>query len=202
MTEEERQAYIDEVFGSSSDDSNGDGGSSNDDEDAEASVSGLSNDFFRPEFTPESSEEEELTAAVSPPTYGKYAPNANWRFFLNTLSAASAKVYEDRIADFFQWWGAKHYLWRGSMNEAVLAYFNFKRAEKLRSESLRYAGSVFNGWYAMFHKFYQMCGFGLLLTELPALGMACKSWLKKHRTKKSKTFSKGTRFLFFLFSIF
>lgn len=34
--------------------------------------------------------------------------------------------------------------------------------KKLNSRKHRYDGFVFNGWYAMFHELYQMCGLVLL----------------------------------------
>lgn len=184
-TAEYNEKAMREVFGYSSDEDfaeEGDG-SSNDEEDTNNAVYALGTDYIRG-----------AAVNVSSPHSGiydiqPYLNNPNMKFFLASLTAASAKVYQDRYEDFFRFWNTSPHS-NLDMNHALLQYFSFKRDER-KDGVPRYAGSVFNGWYAMFQKFYQMCNLGNLLTELPVLALSCKKWKKQHRTKKAATFSKG-----------
>ena len=186
---EDTQRMIREVFGSSSDEDHiaeeGDG-SSNDEQDTEIALVGVSNnDFIRGRQFP-----EEVDRHAGYMEWAFYRDSINLQFYLNSLTLASAKIYEARYVDFFQFWNV--HAAQMTREAALLHYFKTRREETKPDRTPRYAGSVFNGWFAMFHKLYQMCGLGVLTTLVPALSVSCKKWKKSHRIKKSAIFPRGT----------
>lgn len=100
---------------------------------------------------------------------------------------ASAKLYEDRVLDFFYFQDDRD----GDFVTNLIAYFD-NAHNKLKDDDLSpvYSATTLRGWYSMFCKFYSLVHKRDLKKDAPIIEDQISKWEKQCTVTKSKTFTK------------
>lgn len=93
--------------------------------------------------------------------YNGFASDPNWQYFLSTIKTRD--LYENRMIHFFDF-KAEHVdkFQFIPLKDVITEYFFVMRDAKKADGSREYSGSVFKSWFAIFAKFYESIGLGVL----------------------------------------